>query len=172
MPQGGEREQKEPGECLRESEGAGGAEETLDDILQEAHISGSVRYGDAVMESVGVSKMTALLMLFRGDLLSGKTKSGSKGLFILSVLFCISAWRPVTAGALTDLEFERSPNTIISSLGKPVTLQCTLKGTGGEEEDPPDVLWLRDGALLPFADTNQIQVHTGSNSWTIMSTLR
>ncbi|KAK1900357.1 Tyrosine-protein kinase receptor UFO [Dissostichus eleginoides] len=71
-----------------------------------------------------------------------------------------------------DLEFERSPNTVISSLGKPVTMQCTLKGTGGEEEDPPDVLWLRDGALLPYADTNQIQVHTGSNSWTIMSTLR
>ncbi|XP_033971769.1 tyrosine-protein kinase receptor UFO [Trematomus bernacchii] len=123
------------------------------------------------MESGGVSKMTALLMLFRGDLLSGKTKSGSKGLFILSVLFCISAWRPVTAGALTDLEFERSPNTVISSLGKPVTMQCTLKGTGSEEEDPPDVLWLRDGVLLPYADTNQIQVHTGSNSWTIMSTL-
>jgi len=51
-------------------------------------------------------------------------------------------------------------------------MQCTLKGTGGEEEDPPDVLWLRDGVLLPYADTNQIQVHTGSNSWTIMSTLR
>ncbi|KAK5905245.1 hypothetical protein CesoFtcFv8_006727 [Champsocephalus esox] len=45
------------------------------------------------------------------------------------------------------------------------------RARGGEEEDPPDVLWLRDGALLPFADTNQIQVHTGSNSWTIMSTL-
>uniref|UniRef100_A0A665UC41 receptor protein-tyrosine kinase n=1 Tax=Echeneis naucrates TaxID=173247 RepID=A0A665UC41_ECHNA len=67
--------------------------------------------------------------------------------------------------------FERSPATVISSLGKPVTMHCSLKGTGGEEEDPPDVLWLRDGIPLQYADTNQFQVHTGSNSWTILSTL-
>lgn len=73
---------------------------------------------------------------------------------------------------IKELEFERSPATIISSLGKPVTMHCALKGTGGEEEDPPDVLWLRDGETLQYADTNQFQVHTGSNSWTIMSTLR
>lgn len=124
------------------------------------------------MESGDVSKMTSLLMkhICRGDLLSTKTMSGSKWVFlVLTVIF--SAWRPVSAGSLTDLEFERSPNTIISSLGKPVTLHCTLKGTGGEEEDPPDVLWLRDGVPLQYADTNQFQFHTGSNSWTIMSTL-
>lgn len=51
-------------------------------------------------------------------------------------------------------------------------MHCTLKGKGGEEEDPPDVLWLRDGVPLQFADTNQFQVHTGSNSWTVISTLR
>lgn len=51
-------------------------------------------------------------------------------------------------------------------------MHCTLKGTGGEEEDPPDVLWLRDGLSLHYTDTNQFQVHTGSNSWTVMSTLR
>ncbi|XP_070685561.1 tyrosine-protein kinase receptor UFO [Pempheris klunzingeri] len=50
-------------------------------------------------------------------------------------------------------------------------MHCTLKGTGGEEEDPPDVLWLRDNVALQYADTNQFQVHTGSNSWTIISTL-
>uniref|UniRef100_A0A7N8WRV1 receptor protein-tyrosine kinase n=1 Tax=Mastacembelus armatus TaxID=205130 RepID=A0A7N8WRV1_9TELE len=70
-----------------------------------------------------------------------------------------------------NLEFERSPSIVISSLGKPVKMHCTLKGTGGEEEDPPDVLWLRDSVPLQYADTNQFQVHTGSNSWTIMSTL-
>ncbi|XP_034723000.1 tyrosine-protein kinase receptor UFO isoform X1 [Etheostoma cragini] len=124
------------------------------------------------MESAGVPKMTALLMkhIFRGDLLSRKTMIGSKwSVFIVTVFF--SAWRPVTAGILTDLEFERSPSTVISSLGKPVKMHCTLKGTGGEEEDPPDVLWLRDSVPLQYADTNQFQVHTGSNSWTIMSTL-
>lgn len=51
-------------------------------------------------------------------------------------------------------------------------MHCTLKGTGGEEEDPPDVLWLRDGSSLHYTDTNQFQVHTGSNSWTVISTLR
>uniref|UniRef100_A0A8D0AT07 receptor protein-tyrosine kinase n=1 Tax=Sander lucioperca TaxID=283035 RepID=A0A8D0AT07_SANLU len=69
------------------------------------------------------------------------------------------------------LEFERSPSNVISSLGKPVKMHCSLKGTGGEEEDPPDVVWLRDGVPLQYADTNQFQVHTGSNSWTIMSML-
>ncbi|GLD52751.1 tyrosine-protein kinase receptor UFO isoform X1 [Lates japonicus] len=96
--------------------------------------------------------------------------SGS-GWFLLILAVILSALGPVTAGTLTDLEFERSPATVISSLGKPVTMHCALKGTGGEEEDPPDVLWLRDSMPLQYADTNQFQVHTGSNSWTIMSTL-
>lgn len=74
--------------------------------------------------------------------------------------------------SIKDLEFERSPVTVISSLGKPVIMQCSLKGTGGEEEDPPDVMWLRDGEPLLYADTNQFQVPTGSHSWKIMSTLR
>lgn len=79
---------------------------------------------------------------------------------------------PRSLSLIKDLEFERSPTTVISSLGKPVKMHCTLKGTGGEEEDPPDVLWLRDGTALQYADTNQFQVHTGSNSWTVISTLR
>uniref|UniRef100_A0AAQ5ZZ85 receptor protein-tyrosine kinase n=1 Tax=Amphiprion ocellaris TaxID=80972 RepID=A0AAQ5ZZ85_AMPOC len=73
---------------------------------------------------------------------------------------------------VNNLEFERSPSTVISSLGKPVTMHCSLKGSGGEEEDPPDVVWLRDDVPLLYADTNQFQVLTGTNSWTIMSTLR
>uniref|UniRef100_A0A8D3BF62 receptor protein-tyrosine kinase n=1 Tax=Scophthalmus maximus TaxID=52904 RepID=A0A8D3BF62_SCOMX len=73
---------------------------------------------------------------------------------------------------LSVVFFERSPATVISSLGKPVRMHCTLKGSGGEEEDPPDVLWLRDDVPLQYADTNQFQGHTGSNSWTIISTLR
>uniref|UniRef100_A0A8C6T7W7 receptor protein-tyrosine kinase n=1 Tax=Neogobius melanostomus TaxID=47308 RepID=A0A8C6T7W7_9GOBI len=76
------------------------------------------------------------------------------------------------ARTLTDLEFERSPATVISSLGRPVMMQCTLKGAGREEEDPPDVLWLHGGEPLQLADTTQSQVHTGRHTWTIMSTLR
>ncbi|XP_030008987.1 tyrosine-protein kinase receptor UFO [Sphaeramia orbicularis] len=114
------------------------------------------------MESGDVSKMTAALFL----------RSNMCGLRFVLFLVVGSVWRTVNGGALTDLEFERSPATVISSLGKPVTLHCTLKGTGGEEEDPPDVVWLRDGVHLQYGDTNQFQVHTGSNTWTIMSTLR
>ncbi|MEQ2206997.1 hypothetical protein XENOCAPTIV_005800 [Xenoophorus captivus] len=47
-------------------------------------------------------------------------------------------------------------------------MHCRLKGTGGEEEDPPDVVWLRDGVPLQYADTNQVQVPTGSNSWMLL----
>ncbi|XP_035479556.1 tyrosine-protein kinase receptor UFO [Scophthalmus maximus] len=105
---------------------------------------------------------------------AGASRRTMRGLvwspWTLAVLLC--AWtRPASAGSLTDLEFERSPATVISSLGKPVRMHCTLKGSGGEEEDPPDVLWLRDDVPLQYADTNQFQGHTGSNSWTIISTL-
>uniref|UniRef100_A0A667Y685 receptor protein-tyrosine kinase n=1 Tax=Myripristis murdjan TaxID=586833 RepID=A0A667Y685_9TELE len=55
---------------------------------------------------------------------------------------------------------------------KPVTMHCSLMGKGGEEEDPPDVLWLRDGLPLEYADTNQVQVPIGSDSWMVISTLR
>ncbi|KAJ0021915.1 hypothetical protein NQD34_009405 [Periophthalmus magnuspinnatus] len=88
------------------------------------------------------------------------------------LLCCLVALCVCPVKPLTDLEFERSPATVISSLGKPVMMQCTLKGAGGEEEEPPDVLWLHGGEPLQFADTTQSQVHTGSHTWTIMSTLR
>ncbi|KAM4628445.1 tyrosine-protein kinase receptor UFO [Polymixia lowei] len=99
------------------------------------------------------------------------TMIGTKWTVVLLVVI-LSTLRPVTAGSLTDLEFMRSPTTVISSLGKPVTMHCTLKGEGGEEEDPPDVLWLRDGQPLEYADTNQVQVPVGSDSWMVISTLR
>ncbi|CAJ1064939.1 tyrosine-protein kinase receptor UFO [Xyrichtys novacula] len=121
------------------------------------------------MESAYFSEMTALLFSTCCPF-STRTMSSSRW-SVLILFMVLSAWRPAAAGTLTDLEFERSPTTIISSLGKPVTMHCMLKGTGGEEEDPPDVIWLRDGVPLQYSDTNQFQVHTGSNSWTIMSTL-
>ncbi|XP_053729360.1 tyrosine-protein kinase receptor UFO [Synchiropus splendidus] len=87
------------------------------------------------------------------------------------LILIFSVCNSVTSEPLRDFQFERSPITVISSLGKPVTLHCSLKGTGSEEEEPPDVVWLRDGLPLQFADTNQFQVQTGSNSWTIHSML-
>uniref|UniRef100_A0A7N6BUF8 receptor protein-tyrosine kinase n=1 Tax=Anabas testudineus TaxID=64144 RepID=A0A7N6BUF8_ANATE len=124
------------------------------------------------MESAGVSKMPARLMelIFRGDLFSRKAMDRSRWtLLVITVI--LSACGPVATGTLTGVEFEQSPAIVISSLGKSVKLDCTLKATGSEEDDPPDVLWLRDAVPLQYADTNQFQVLTGSNSWTIMSTL-
>ncbi|XP_029964813.1 tyrosine-protein kinase receptor UFO isoform X2 [Salarias fasciatus] len=125
------------------------------------------------MELCDVSRLAVFLFKLtpRGALLSREAMSGF-GCSFLMLTLVFSAWHPAAAGALSDLEFERSPATVISSLGKPVTMHCALKGTGDEEEDPPDVIWLRDGEPLQYADTNQFQVPTGRNSWQIMSTLR
>uniref|UniRef100_A0A8K9XT69 receptor protein-tyrosine kinase n=1 Tax=Oncorhynchus mykiss TaxID=8022 RepID=A0A8K9XT69_ONCMY len=67
-------------------------------------------------------------------------------------------------------QFIRSPGNVTSSLGKPVKVVCTLQGWGGE--DPPDVVWQRDGQPLEYADTNQIQVPVAARSWMVISTLR
>lgn len=99
------------------------------------------------------------------------SRGAMSGWFRLTLVL-LSCWMPPAASTLTDLEFERSPTTVISSLGKPVTMKCYLRGSGAEDEDPPDVLWLRDGQILRFTDTNQFQIYTGNNSWTVISTLR
>uniref|UniRef100_A0AAZ3NVC0 receptor protein-tyrosine kinase n=1 Tax=Oncorhynchus tshawytscha TaxID=74940 RepID=A0AAZ3NVC0_ONCTS len=70
----------------------------------------------------------------------------------------------------SEPQFIRSPGNVTSSLGKPVKVVCTLQGWGGE--DPPDVVWQRDGQPLEYADTNQIQVPVASRSWMVISTLR
>ncbi|KAM6933351.1 tyrosine-protein kinase receptor UFO [Xenentodon cancila] len=89
----------------------------------------------------------------------------------LILIFMFALWNPAATGKLSDLKFELSPDVIVSSLGKAVKMSCALKATGGEEEDPPDVVWLRDGVPLQYANTNQFQALTGSNTWTIKSTL-
>uniref|UniRef100_A0A8C7FL65 receptor protein-tyrosine kinase n=1 Tax=Oncorhynchus kisutch TaxID=8019 RepID=A0A8C7FL65_ONCKI len=71
---------------------------------------------------------------------------------------------------IVEPQFIRSPGNVTSSLGKPVKVVCTLQGWGGE--DPPDVVWQRDGQPLEYADTNQIQVPVASRSWMVISTLR
>ncbi|KAM4743295.1 tyrosine-protein kinase receptor UFO [Anableps anableps] len=87
---------------------------------------------------------------------------------ILSVIF--APWKPVSGGQLSDLKFEKSPSTVISSLGKPVKMHCELKGTGSENDIPPDLIWLKDGIPLQYEDTDQYQALT-DNTWTVTSTL-
>lgn len=67
-----------------------------------------------------------------------------------------------------------SPGNITSSLGKPVEMQCVLMMEEGDEGDegPPDILWLREGQLLEFSDTNQVQMPFDDDTWLVISTLR
>ncbi|KAK1790125.1 hypothetical protein P4O66_013956, partial [Electrophorus voltai] len=71
----------------------------------------------------------------------------------------------------SGLHFTESPENVTSSLGKPVRMQCILQG-GGDEQNPPDVLWLKEGEPLEFADTNQVQVSYSEDAWLVISTLR
>uniref|UniRef100_A0A673WAY7 receptor protein-tyrosine kinase n=1 Tax=Salmo trutta TaxID=8032 RepID=A0A673WAY7_SALTR len=65
-------------------------------------------------------------------------------------------------------QFVKSPANVTSSLGKPVQVLCTLQGDGGGEE-PPDVVWFRDGKSLDYSDTNQVQVPVTEGSWLTIS---
>uniref|UniRef100_A0A672LRE3 receptor protein-tyrosine kinase n=1 Tax=Sinocyclocheilus grahami TaxID=75366 RepID=A0A672LRE3_SINGR len=64
-----------------------------------------------------------------------------------------------------------SPKNVTSSLGKPVAVQCILR-VDGEGQGPLDVLWLKEGQSLEFADTNQMQLPVDENSWLVFSELK
>ncbi|XP_029622579.1 tyrosine-protein kinase receptor UFO, partial [Salmo trutta] len=80
--------------------------------------------------------------------------------------YSYNARRPVPA-----FQFLKSPANVTLSLGKPVQVVCSLQGDGGGEE-PPDVVWLRDGQSLDYADTNQVQVPVTEGGWLTISELR
>ncbi|XP_046876663.1 tyrosine-protein kinase receptor UFO-like [Hypomesus transpacificus] len=69
------------------------------------------------------------------------------------------------------LRFVSNPGNMTSSLGKPVQARCSLRGDGGLVE-PPDVVWLRNGETVEYADTNQVQIPVADGSWLTISDLR
>uniref|UniRef100_A0A8C1PI64 receptor protein-tyrosine kinase n=1 Tax=Cyprinus carpio TaxID=7962 RepID=A0A8C1PI64_CYPCA len=69
------------------------------------------------------------------------------------------------------LHFVESPKNVTSSLGKPVAVQCVLRADG-EDQGPLDVLWLKEGQPLEFADTNQMQFPEDENGWLVFSELK
>uniref|UniRef100_A0A8C1XVG3 receptor protein-tyrosine kinase n=1 Tax=Cyprinus carpio TaxID=7962 RepID=A0A8C1XVG3_CYPCA len=69
------------------------------------------------------------------------------------------------------LHFVESPKNVTSSLGKPVAVQCVLRADG-EDQGPLDVLWLKEGQQLEFADTNQMQLPEDENGWLVFSELK
>uniref|UniRef100_A0A8C2D3N6 receptor protein-tyrosine kinase n=1 Tax=Cyprinus carpio TaxID=7962 RepID=A0A8C2D3N6_CYPCA len=66
---------------------------------------------------------------------------------------------------------QRSPKNVTSSLGKPVAVQCVLRADS-EGQGPLDVLWLKEGQQLEFADTNQMQLPEDGNGWLVISELK
>ncbi|KAF7692691.1 hypothetical protein HF521_010301 [Silurus meridionalis] len=74
----------------------------------------------------------------------------------------------------SGLHFKQSPGDIISSLGKPVEMQCALlmDASGKSDESPPDILWYKEGQQLEYSNTNQIQMLPDDYTWLVISTLR
>ncbi|GAA6065251.1 tyrosine-protein kinase receptor UFO, partial [Tachysurus ichikawai] len=73
---------------------------------------------------------------------------------------------------VSGLHFKQSPGNITSSLGKPVEMQCVLMEEGDDgEEGSSDIKWLREGELLEYSDTNQVQMPYDDETWLVISTL-
>ncbi|XP_061137790.1 tyrosine-protein kinase receptor UFO [Syngnathus typhle] len=90
----------------------------------------------------------------------------------VSLLLILSA-SPAKVACLQDVEFEKQVATIISSVGKPVRLECDLLATLDNGEIPPNVYWLKDGEALPFAEYDDYQMPVvGMDRWIVHSTLR
>ncbi|XP_016309522.1 tyrosine-protein kinase receptor UFO-like [Sinocyclocheilus anshuiensis] len=92
--------------------------------------------------------------------------SGSNVLTLLLMIVRLGA-----AELLSGLRFMESPKNVTSSLGKLVAVQCILR-VDGEGQGPLDVLWLKEGQSLEFADTNQMQLPVDENSWLVFSELK
>ncbi|XP_060761771.1 tyrosine-protein kinase receptor UFO [Neoarius graeffei] len=92
---------------------------------------------------------------------------------LLFVFFVVAMLHIQASETVSGLHFKQSPRNITSSLGKPVEMQCILIKEEGEEGDEgPDVVWLREGELLEFSNTNQVQMPFDENAWLVISTLR
>ncbi|XP_067222491.1 tyrosine-protein kinase receptor UFO isoform X2 [Chanodichthys erythropterus] len=89
----------------------------------------------------------------------------------LIILLLVIVLRLGTAEYVSGLHFVESPENVTSSLGKPVVLRCTLQADGVDQE-PLDVIWLREGKPLDLADTNQMQFPVDENSWLVYSDLK
>ncbi|XP_036380292.1 tyrosine-protein kinase receptor UFO-like isoform X1 [Megalops cyprinoides] len=90
---------------------------------------------------------------------------------LLLTVFVYVLGSPGSSKPLPGSRFIEGPGNVTSSLGKPVLLRCSLQSREGEE-DPPDVVWQRDGQPLDFADTNQMQVSVSEDNWLTISELR
>ncbi|XP_067306106.1 tyrosine-protein kinase receptor UFO isoform X2 [Pseudorasbora parva] len=89
----------------------------------------------------------------------------------LITLLLVIVLRLGSAEDVSGLHFTQSPGNVTSSLGKQVVLQCILRADG-VDHGPLDVIWLREGQPLDFADNNQMQFPVDENSWLVISELK
>ncbi|XP_061452626.1 tyrosine-protein kinase receptor UFO isoform X2 [Rhineura floridana] len=80
---------------------------------------------------------------------------------------CLLAWWIGIISAQEAVYFQENPSNLTSSLGKDVKLLCSVLAVG----EPPEISWLRDGAALEFADSNQVQVPLDDEEWMTTSEL-
>lgn len=102
-------------------------------FISSATTFGSVRCWDAVMESCGVSKMTALFAkhISRGDLLSRRTAMSCRSKWsVLILVVLLTALRPATAGTVTGKVLINSPPVWLLF----VKLQCEEGGNKHHNE--------------------------------------
>ncbi|XP_077422071.1 tyrosine-protein kinase receptor UFO [Vanacampus margaritifer] len=98
---------------------------------------------------------------------------GSCGFVSLLVFVLVVTCGSGKVACLRDLAFEKQLAAVVSSMGKPVRLECSLLATVDDDEIPPNVYWLKDGATLPYAEYDDYQMPVfNTDRWIVHSTLR
>lgn len=92
---------------------------------------------------------------------------GNMGQLGWSLLSCLLAWWMGISSAQEVAYFAGNPSNLTSSLGKDVKFSCSIHAIG----EPPEISWLRDGTILEFADSNQVQVPLDEETWMTTSEL-
>ncbi|XP_053253776.1 tyrosine-protein kinase receptor UFO isoform X1 [Podarcis raffonei] len=84
-----------------------------------------------------------------------------------SFFSCVLALWMSIGNAQEAVFFQESPSNLTSSLGKDIKLSCSALSLG----EPPEISWLRDGAALDLADSNQMQFPLDDEEWMTTSEL-
>ncbi|CAI5780927.1 tyrosine-protein kinase receptor UFO isoform X2 [Podarcis lilfordi] len=84
-----------------------------------------------------------------------------------SFFSCLLALCMSIGNAQEAVFFQESPSNLTSSLGKDIKLSCSALSLG----EPPEISWLRDGAALDLADSNQMQFPLDDEEWMTTSEL-
>ncbi|XP_061828353.1 tyrosine-protein kinase receptor UFO [Nerophis lumbriciformis] len=102
----------------------------------------------------------------------GSTSTGGPRRWLLTLAAFLSVVGPAKVRGVAELAFMENPAAVVSSLGRPVRLQCKLRAACDDEEERPDVEWLKDGVPLRTAETDRLELPNGRQQWVVASMLR